>query len=69
MMNEYHLQVMSRFLSLWYPILAVRYYFFTEHVWILMYFVKEDADVDHVSLDRRLIKCTLKPERIRVFEL
>ncbi len=46
-------------LSLWYPTLAVRYYFFTENVSILMSFVKEDADVDYISLDLHLIKCIL----------
>lgn len=45
--------------SLWYPTLAVRYYFFTENVSILMSFVKEDADVDYISLDLHLIKSTL----------
>lgn len=35
-------------LSLWYPTLAVQYYFFTENVSILMSFVKEDADVDYI---------------------
>lgn len=44
---------------LWYPTLAVRYYFFTENVSILMSFVKDAADVDYISLDLHLIKCTL----------
>lgn len=57
MMNEYDLGHVM--LSLWYPTLAVRYYFFTENVSILMSFVKEDADVDYISLDLHLIKCTL----------
>lgn len=56
-MNEYDLGHVM--LSLWYPTLAVRYYFFTENVSILMSFVKEDADVDYISLDLHLIKCTL----------
>lgn len=41
------------------PTLAVRYHFFTENVSILKSFVKEDADVDYMSLDLHLIKCTL----------
>lgn len=57
MMNEYDLGHVM--LSLWYPTLAVRYYFFTENVSILMSFVKEDADVDYISLDLHLIKCIL----------
>lgn len=57
MMNEYDLGHVM--LSLWYPTLAVRYYFFTENVSILESFVKEDADVDYISLDLHLIKCTL----------
>lgn len=57
MMNEYDLGHVM--LSLWYPTLAVRYYFFTENVSILMSFVKEDADVDYISLDLHLIKSTL----------
>lgn len=57
MMNEYDLGHVM--LSLWYPTLAVQYYFFTENVSILMSFVKEDADVDYISLDLHLIKCTL----------
>lgn len=56
-MNEYDLGHVM--LSLWYPTLAVRYYFFTENVSILMSFVKEDADVDYISLDLHLIKSTL----------
>lgn len=56
MMNEYDLGHVR--LSLWYPALAVQYYFFTENVSILTSFVKEDADVD-ISLDLHLIKCTL----------
>lgn len=57
MMNEYDLGHVM--LSLWYPTLAVQYYFFTENGSILMSFVKEDADVDYISLDLHLIKCTL----------
>lgn len=57
MMNEYDLGHVM--LSLWYPTLAVRYYFFTENVSILESFVKKDADVDYISLDLHLIKCTL----------
>lgn len=51
MMNEYDLGHVM--LSLWYPTLAVRYYFFTENVSILMSFVKED--VEYISLDLHLI--------------
>lgn len=57
MMNEYDLGHVM--LSLWYPTLAVQYYFFTENVSILESFVKKDADVDYISLDLHLIKCTL----------
>lgn len=57
MMNEYDLGHVM--LSLWFPTLAVQNYFFTENVSILMSFVKEDADVDYISLDLHLIKCTL----------
>lgn len=64
-MNEYDLgHVMLYF---WYPTLAVQYYFFTENISILMSFVKEDADVDYISLALHLIKCTLISEWNTVF--
>lgn len=51
--------VMSRFLS-GFPHRLYNNDFFTENV--LMYFVKEDADVDYISLDLHLIKSTLVSE-------
>lgn len=62
MMNEYDFGHVM--LSLWYHTLAVWYYFFTENISILMSFVKEDADVDYISLDLHLIKCTLITVRV-----
>lgn len=47
MMNEYDLGHVM--LSLWYPTLAVQY-FFTENVSILTSFVKEDADVHWIFI-------------------
>lgn len=41
--------------------------FFTENVSILMSFLKEDADVDYISLDLHLIKCITVSVRVVVF--
>lgn len=63
MMNEHDF---GHVMLLWYPHWLYDTTFLLENISILMSFVKEDADVDYISLDLHLIKCTLISEWSKV---